>query len=81
MGVQTADMRESARGGSSFRRLPLAVLDRASASGQKRLCVLLSYSTSTKLTLIAVAKELEYRNAERTCSIVLTAGLSLPGFG
>ena len=33
------------------------------------------------LTLAAVAKELEYRNAERTCSIVLTAGLPLTSFG
>ena len=33
------------------------------------------------LTLAAVARELEYRNAERTCSIVLAAGLPLTSFG
>ena len=33
------------------------------------------------LTLAAVAKELEYRRAERTCSIVLAAGLPLTSFG
>ena len=29
------------------------------------------------LTLAAIAKELEYRNASRTCSVVLAAGLPL----
>ena len=33
------------------------------------------------LTLAAVAKELEYRNADRTCSITLAAGLPLTSFG
>ena len=33
------------------------------------------------LTLAAIAKELEYRHAERTCSITLAAGLPLTSFG
>ena len=33
------------------------------------------------LTLAAIAKELEYRNASRTCSVVLAAGLPLTSFG
>ena len=33
------------------------------------------------LTLAAIAKELEYRHAERTCSVILAAGLPLTSFG
>lgn len=33
------------------------------------------------LTLAAIAKELTYRNAERTCSVILAAGLPLTSFG
>ncbi len=33
------------------------------------------------LTLAAIAKELEYRNAAHTCSVVLAAGLPLTSFG
>lgn len=33
------------------------------------------------LTLAAIARELEYRNAARTCSVVLAAGLPLTSFG
>ncbi len=33
------------------------------------------------LTLAAIAKELEYRHGERTCSVILAAGLPLTSFG
>ena len=33
------------------------------------------------LTLAAIAKELEYRNAERTATVLLAAGLPLTSFG
>lgn len=33
------------------------------------------------LTLAAIARELQYRNAARTCSVVLAAGLPLTSFG
>ena len=33
------------------------------------------------LTLAAIARELDCRNAERTCSVILAAGLPLTSFG
>ena len=37
--------------------------------------------TTTLLTLAAIARELDCRSAERTCSVILAAGLPLTSFG